>query len=217
MTPDTFVTRKACVGTIMLVGALMTASSAQAQVQVYTETINGAACALERMAVIVGIVLMAACGGPTSDRPPATNSDTPAPPVIQRPQTPEEHREAISKARAEEAEHAKKLAAAVQAETRNDSWASKKEQELRASYASSGNPRGVLKSVDCRSTKCDLLLEVPARDMPDSPAGSIASVNQWIAASQPCGYTIVAGGALTLGPGAVRIVIDCSQPSPKSD
>jgi hypothetical protein len=44
MTPDTCVTRKTCVGAIILVGALMTASSAQAQVQVYTEIINGAAC-----------------------------------------------------------------------------------------------------------------------------------------------------------------------------
>ena len=172
---------------------------------------------LKRVAVVVGTVLTAACAGPSPDRPPAINRDTPAPPVIQRPQTPEEHREAIGKARADEAEYAKKLAAAVQAETRNDSWASQKEQELKTSYASSGNPRGALKSVDCRSTKCDLLLEVPARDMPDSPAGSIASVNQWIAASQPCGYTIVAGEALALGPEAIRIVIDCSQPSPKND
>jgi hypothetical protein len=94
--------------------------------------------------------------------------------------------------------------------------ASQKEQELKSSYASSGNPRGVLKSVECRSTKCDLQLEVPTRDMPESPAGPIAAVNEWIAASQPCGYTIVAGEVLARGPETIRIVIDCAQPSPKT-
>ena len=44
MTPETCVTRKTCVSAIILVGALITASSARAQVQVYTEVINGAAC-----------------------------------------------------------------------------------------------------------------------------------------------------------------------------
>ena len=44
MTLETCVTRKTCVSAIILVGVLMTASSAQAQVQVYTEVINGAAC-----------------------------------------------------------------------------------------------------------------------------------------------------------------------------
>jgi hypothetical protein len=137
--------------------------------------------------------------------------------VIQKPQSPEEQRETMSRARAEEAANVKTLAAAMQAEARNDAWASQKEQELKTSYASSGHPRGALKSVECRSTKCEVLLEVGARDMPNSPAGPIAAFNQWIAATQPCGYTIVAGEAAALGPGAIRIVIDCAQPSPKID
>ena len=99
-------------------------------------------------------------------------------------------------ARAEEAEYAKKLVAAVQAEARNDAWASQKEQELKTSYASSDSPRGGLKAVDCRSTKCELQVVLSPREMPNSPAGPIAALNQWIAASQPCGYTIVAAEAL---------------------
>jgi hypothetical protein len=171
---------------------------------------------LERAAVVLGTVLMAACGGPSPDRPPATNRDTPGPPVIEKPKSPEEHRETMTKARAEEAEYAKKLVAAVQAEARNDAWASQKEQELKTSYTSSNNPRGALKAVECRSTKCDLQLLVPTREMPNSPAGPIAAVNQWIAATQPCGYTIVAAEAVAQGPEAIRIIIDCSQPSPES-
>ena len=171
---------------------------------------------LKQAAVIVGIVLVAACAGPSPERPPAINRDAPTPlPVSQKPQTPEEQRDVIRKSRAEEAEYAKKLVAAVQAEARNEVWASQKEQELKTSYASSGNPRGVLKSVECRSTKCDLQLEVPTRAMPDSFAGPVAAFNQWIAASQPCGYTIVASEVLAPGPEAIRIVLDCAQPSPK--
>ena len=167
----------------------------------------------ERAAVVVGIVLMTACAGPTPDSPPATNRDTPTPPpASQKAQTPEEQRDAIRKARSEEAEFAKSLVAAVQAETRNDAWASQKEQELKTSFASSSGPRGVLKSVECRSSKCDLQFEVSTRATADSPAGPVAVFNQWIAASQSCGYTILAPEAE-----AIRIVMDCAQPSPKTD
>lgn len=44
MTAQTCRTRKTCVGAIVFVGALITASSTWAQVQVHTEVINGAAC-----------------------------------------------------------------------------------------------------------------------------------------------------------------------------
>jgi hypothetical protein len=116
----------------------------------------------------------------------------------------------FKKARAEEAEYAKKLAAAVQIETRNDAWASQKEQDLRRSFSSKGKPQGALKSVECRSTKCDLQLEVATRDAPDAPAGPFAAINQWIAASQPCGYTIVAGDTMAQGPGVIRIFLVCA-------
>lgn len=172
---------------------------------------------LKRAAIVVGTLVIVGCAGPSPERPSPTNRDSPRPQVSEKPQTPEEQRQAIQKARAEEAEHVKKLAAAVQAESRNDAWAAPKEQELKTSYASSGNPRGALKSVECRSTKCDLQLELPTSDRTDSPAGPVAAVNQWIAASQPCGYTVFGGEALERGPAAIRIVIDCAQPSPKDD
>lgn len=44
MTLETCVTRKTCVRAIVLVGVLIIAPSAQAQIQVHTEVINGATC-----------------------------------------------------------------------------------------------------------------------------------------------------------------------------
>ncbi len=184
---------------------------------VLAELVGGIAMSkihLERAAVVFGIVLMAACAQPSTDRPPATGRDAPLPPAVETAQTPEQRLAAIKTARAEEAEYAKRLAAVVQAEARNDAWASQKEQDLKRSYASLAKPGQALKSVECRTTKCDVQFEVATKELPDTSAGPIAAVNEWIAASQPCAYTLVAGEVLAQPAAVVRIFLDCAQPSP---
>jgi hypothetical protein len=78
-------------------------------------------------------------------------------PTLTSTQLAEQHVAAVGKRRAQEADYLNGLATAVKQEKRNEAWAAQKESELRASYAAEkGIPPGALKSVECRSSKCEL-------------------------------------------------------------
>jgi hypothetical protein len=140
-----------------------------------------------------------------STAPSQTSSPSPA-------ELAERHVAAIRNAQAQEAAHLNALAAAVAAEPRNDAWASPKETELRQTFATEqGLPRDALKSVNCRSSKCDLQLDLRPLPQAARPDQQWAAVNYWIANSQPCGYTMApAPGAGRLSR-AIRIFLDCGK------
>jgi hypothetical protein len=127
-------------------------------------------------------------------------------------QLPEQHIAAIKNTRVQEADYLKGLATAVKEEKRNDVWAVQKETELRSSYAvEKGVPPGALKSIDCRSSKCDLQFQLRAEQSPKAPFEQHIAINEWIAASQPCGYTMTPPPGAAQAPGELRIFLNCSK------
>jgi hypothetical protein len=118
----------------------------------------------------------------------------------------------IEKRRAQATDdYLKGLAKTVEAEKRNDTWAAQKESELRSSYArTKGAPPGGLKSVECRSSKCDLKLQVSGEPASKAAIEQKIAINEWISESQPCGYTLTTTGpGVGQTPGAIRIFLDC--------
>jgi hypothetical protein len=114
-------------------------------------------------------------------------------------------------AKAQDVDYLKGLAAGVKEEKRNDVWAAQKESELRSSYAAAKSvPPGALKSIECRSSKCDLQFQLSAEQSPKAAAEQQIAVSEWVASSQPCGYTITGPGAAQ-APGAIRIFLNCSK------
>lgn len=104
------------------------------------------------------------------------------------------------------------LGAAVQDEQRSTTWATKKESELLASYsAKEGLPINGLKSLECRSSKCDLQLQLDMAESPRSAMEQQVAVNRWIADSQACGFTISSKPGSQATPGTVRIILDCGK------
>jgi hypothetical protein len=113
-------------------------------------------------------------------------------------------------ARAQQADYVKGLAAAVRQERRNDAWAAQKEAQLRTSYATApGVPPSALKSVECRSSKCDLQIQSSAE--PGVATAQQMAVSNWLAVREPCGFTIARGPALEEAPGVLRIFVNCGQ------
>jgi hypothetical protein len=111
----------------------------------------------------------------------------------------------------EEARFLKTLASGVQNELRNDAWAQNQEAALRASY--SGDPRlpnGALRTVDCRSSKCELQLEMNPPRQPFTVADQYHAVNRWIAAHQPCAYTLAMPSVSAGIPEKALIYLDCA-------
>lgn len=99
------------------------------------------------------------------------------------------------------------LSAAVREQPRNEAWASAREQQLRQSYAAHPSvPKDALKSVDCRQSRCELQLAIaPAAQGPQQAL----AIDQWIAWSQPCGYTLTQDPGTAQGPGTVRVFLEC--------
>lgn len=127
-------------------------------------------------------------------------------------QLPEQQIAAIKKTSVQEADYLKGLASAVKEEKRNDVWAAQKESELRSSYAADQRvPSGALKSVECRSSKCDVQLQLSTEQAPKPAVEQQIAINQWIGASQPCGYTMTTNPGSEQVPGAVRIFLFCSR------
>jgi hypothetical protein len=118
----------------------------------------------------------------------------------------------IKKTRVQEVDYLKGLATAVKEEKRNEAWAAQKESEVRKSYdADKSVPRGALKSVECRTSKCDLQLQPSGEQSLKGTIEQQIAINQWIGASQPCGYTMTTDPGSGQVPGAVRIFLHCSR------
>jgi hypothetical protein len=123
--------------------------------------------------------------------------------------SPEQHVTSINDARRQSAEHLNGLAGAVQAEKRDDGWAAQKEIALRTSFDSEGSlPRGVLKSVECRSSKCRLELYLSAESSPRAIVEQQAAITHWIAVNQPCAYTMTNPAAASQ---EMLIFLDCKR------
>jgi hypothetical protein len=124
----------------------------------------------------------------------------------------EQHAASIRNAGARETDYLNSLAAAVAREARNEGWATQKETELRrTSDADQSFPRGALKSVNCRASKCDLQLELGDVLSAGRADEQLAAINYWIAHSQPCGYTLAPAAGSTPTPRTVRVFLDCGK------
>lgn len=125
---------------------------------------------------------------------------------------PEQQIAAIKERRAQEADYLEGLAVSVKEEKRNDVWAAQKESELRSSYAAEkGVPPGALKSVNCGSSKCDLQFQLSPEQSPRATLEQQIAINQWIAGSQPCGYTMTTGPGTERTTGAFHVFLNCSK------
>jgi hypothetical protein len=101
-----------------------------------------------------------------------------------------------------------RLAVDVRNEARDDAWATSKENDLRRSYAENVPSSEVtLAHMDCRRSKCELLVDVGTVSSAEMLAERAFAVEQWIAWSQPCGYV------LTRPPraNAMRFFLDCAR------
>jgi hypothetical protein len=151
-----------------------------------------------------------------------TNCRWPAPAVIlaalcvaatnafaQSVRSPEQHVTSINDARRQSTEYLNGLAGAVQAEKRDDGWAAQKETALRTSLDAEGSlPRGTLKSVECRSSKCSIQLYLSAKRSPRAVVEQQAAITHWIAVSQPCAYTMTNPAAASQ---EMLIFLDCKR------
>ena len=125
--------------------------------------------------------------------------------------TPEQAAEKLRQEHARTRTFLAELAAAVRAQPRDEAWAAAKERELRQSYSEHASvPKEALKGVDCRQSRCELQLAVPPES--DAPAQQqTLAIDQWIAWSQPCGYTLAHEPGAPQAPGTVRIFLDCGR------
>jgi hypothetical protein len=116
----------------------------------------------------------------------------------------------IKKTRVQEAESLKSLASAVQQEERYEAWAAQKEADIRSSYESDKSvPRSTLNSVDCRTSKCALQFQVTGEQSVKGAVEQQIAINEWIAANEPCGYTLTMEPGSKQSQGVVRIFLDC--------
>jgi hypothetical protein len=111
-----------------------------------------------------------------------------------------------------EADYLRGLAAGVTNEARDDTWAPQTEASLRNSYASAHLESAGLESVNCRTTKCEIQVQVKATQSPQSALDQQAAINQWISASTSCGYTFVPGQEpMTMSASVTSIYLACAR------
>jgi len=116
----------------------------------------------------------------------------------------------LQKARTQKLEYLKGLEKAIREEKRNEAWAAQKESELRKSFlAEKGLQKIALKSVECRSSKCDLQFQVSHEEK--ETVEQRAAINQWIAANQPCDYTMTTWPNPEQESGEIRVFLNCSE------
>jgi hypothetical protein len=109
---------------------------------------------------------------------------------VQRPM-PEQQADSMRSAMSHETDFVNALAAAVQNEQRDYAWAQQTETGLRKSFASTRLAAGGLKSVDCRSSKCDIQLQLGATKSLQAATDQQTAITRWISAGTPCSYTVV--------------------------
>jgi hypothetical protein len=133
-------------------------------------------------------------------------------PALTRAQLAEQHLDSVEKMRVQQAEYLDGSATAVREEKRDDDWAALKEAELWASYAvGTSLPRGALKSVECRSSKCDLQLQVYVDQPSKAAVEQQIAIDHWIASNQSCSYTMTTTLSSVQAPETMRIFLDCSE------
>jgi hypothetical protein len=102
-----------------------------------------------------------------------------------------------------------RLAADVQAQSRDDVWATDREKALREAFSSSDMGKASLRQIDCRRTMCAISVALPSEVSPEARVRSLQAVEQWIAWGQPCGYAIVPEMSAAGGGGEIKVVVDC--------
>jgi hypothetical protein len=108
------------------------------------------------------------------------------------------------------AELARASMTAFQQEKRDERWAPQKESTLRGSFVRSGLAPGALKSVECRSSTCQLEI-APGADPMEAFKGQI-TIGNWLSASEPCGYTTFSNTSDSAQvPGSVRVYLQCAK------
>jgi hypothetical protein len=124
--------------------------------------------------------------------------------------SPEQHVRLLQNAHSQELEYLKSLEKTIREEKRNEAWATKKESELRSSFSAEKSlPNGALKSVDCRSSKCDLQFQVSPGET--QTVEQQVAINHWIATSQPCGYTMTPWPNPEQESAEIRVFLSCSE------
>jgi hypothetical protein len=166
------------------------------------------------LATLIGAGLPLTAASCSSPAPAATPPPAPQAQQQSQPQRPsaaqlaEQQLATMRQALAQEQEFIKGLAAAALAEPRSDAWAKQKEAELRKFSPPKGMAGATLKSVDCRSSKCVLRFQVSTD--PGAASEQQAGINYWVAANQPCEYTLTTAPDATKTPGLVRVFLNCA-------
>jgi hypothetical protein len=125
-------------------------------------------------------------------------------------QGPEQRIAAIQTRNTQQADYLNGLANVVRQQKRDAVWAAKKESDLFTSYETqAGVPRGSLKSVDCRSSKCSMLVQISDESL-QGIVDQQNAITQWIS-GQSCGYTISSGPGVQSTAPAVQIFLDCNK------
>jgi hypothetical protein len=121
----------------------------------------------------------------------------------------QEHAASVRRAQTLGAEFERGLTTELQKENRDDSWASRQESELRASYKSGSDlPQNGLSSIECRYSKCVIQLRVDA-STPEDAIAQLNAINRWISTGQACGYTLIPVGNTGALQDEVRIFLGC--------
>ena len=127
--------------------------------------------------------------------------------LAQSASSPEQHLAAINDARRQSTDYVNGLAAALQLENRDNGWATQTESALRGSFAAEGSlPHDALRSVECRSTKCNLEVNLGAGRSPAALVEQQVAITHWISVTQPCTYTMTNPAAQT-----IRIFLNCKR------
>ena len=119
--------------------------------------------------------------------------------------SPEQHLASINDALRQSTDYVNGLAAAMQSEKRDNGWATQTESALRGSFAAEGSlPHDALRSVECRSSKCNLEVYLGAGRSPAALVEQQVAITHWMSVSQPCAYTMTNPAVQTM-----RILLDC--------
>jgi hypothetical protein len=127
--------------------------------------------------------------------------------VVRSVSSPEQTLASINDARQQSTAYVNGLAGALQSERRDDGWAKQTESALRGSFAVEESlPHDALSSVECRSTKCNLEVNLGAASSPAALVEQQAAITHWISVSQPCAFTMTDPTAQT-----IRIFLNCKR------
>ena len=107
-------------------------------------------------------------------------------------------------------EYVEGLSSSIRNEKREESWASQQESSLRRSFSSQVG--GGLKTIDCRTTRCGIEIDLVASESPQAALDRQIKIMNWISVNTDCGFTLVPGQQLTsMAASKVRIYLDCQR------